>query len=533
MTATGARIRARSPSAPRRPCVAAARLMRLELRHNAMLWMLPVVGAVFWFVSYRKTMAMPPLWNLRASEFQGGVVIAFIVPVIGAAAWMGSREARRHMTDLMTASARPRWTRLLATWAATMTWTLAGYAICLAVVYGVTAHQASWGGPLWWPAAVAAASVVAYSALGFAAGTLLPYRLTAPLAGVASFFVVALSTQLITGGQSYWQISPVVAGPWENQQDAGVATFFPYVPDLSIAQLMFLAGVTLAVVSALALRGSGRRVRAAAAVIAAAGLLAAGTAVRLAGTGRLNDHGMIAIPALHDAASGRPIRFTPVCSRTAIPVCLNPAYAGYLRAVTASLAPVLSEIAGLPGAPVRVSQAPGTYQQGPGNSVTVRLAGPRRSGGVYRMLLPDQLQGPPLTVRQLASQARRTTSAEIIASLVGDGPGASEAQQAVAAALALDARLPEGAVLAAAGPPVPPGRIGRCDDRKAACRVAPGVKPGVRPSGGAVLSTTHESAPVAAAAGRFASLPIATQRAWLTAHLTALRAGQLRLGRLP
>jgi hypothetical protein len=57
----------------------------------------------------------------------------------------------------------------------------------------------------------------------------------------------------------------------------------------------------------------------------AAGLLAAGTAVVRAGTGKLDAHGMIAIPALHDTASDQPVRYTPVCSHTAIPVCLNPA----------------------------------------------------------------------------------------------------------------------------------------------------------------------------------------------------------------
>jgi hypothetical protein len=424
------------------------------------------------------------------------------------------------VTDLMTVSARSRWNRLLATWAATTTWALVGCLICLAVVYGVTARQASWGGPLWWPALVAAASLVVFSAIGFAAGTLLPYRLTAPLVGVASLFVLALSTQLITGGQSSWQISPIVAGPWESGPNAGAATFYPYAADLSIAQLMFLAGLVLAVLGALALPASGRRVQAAAAVVAVAGVLTAGTAVRLAGTGTLGENGMLAIPALHDAASDRQTRYTPVCSRTTVPICLNPAYAVYLPAVTAALAPVLSEIAGLPGAPIRVTQAPGTYQQGPGNSVLVRLADPHRGGDVYRMLLPDQLAGPPLTTGQLASQIRATTGTEIIASLVDDGPGASAAQQAVAAALATAARLPNDPLVAATGPSVPGGRFvhGHCDDRSAAC---------------GVFRASQESTSVSLASRRFAALPLGARRAWLTAYLTALRAGRITLGQLP
>ena len=84
-----------------------------------MVWLLPVVIALFWLTNYRKTMALPPLWSLRAASLQTGAVVDFAAPVTGAAAWMGSREARRHVTDLVTVTARPRWARQLTTWAAT------------------------------------------------------------------------------------------------------------------------------------------------------------------------------------------------------------------------------------------------------------------------------------------------------------------------------------------------------------------------------------------------------------------------------
>ena len=343
MTAVHAPATSRPRPATRRPGLAAARLLRLELRRNAMLWMLPVAAALFWFTAYRKAMAMPPLWNLRAQTMQSGALVAFVLPVVGAAAWMGSREGRHRTTDLVTITARPRSARLLATWAATTCWAIVAYLGCLAVLYGATAQQATWGGPLWWPAAVGAMSLPALSAVGFAAGTLVPGRFTAPLAAVAAFFALALSTQLIHGSQSYWQISPLVTGPWDTGSDAGVGTYYHYLPDLSIAQVMFLAGLTIAVLAALALPSGpgGRWLRRPAAAVTAAGLLAAGTAVALTGTGRMDPHGMIAIPALHDAANDRPVRFTPVCSHTAIPVCLNPAYASYLPAVATALAPVL------------------------------------------------------------------------------------------------------------------------------------------------------------------------------------------------
>jgi hypothetical protein len=35
------------------------RLLRLELRHNAMLWLLPVAFALFWYNGYQEIMALP------------------------------------------------------------------------------------------------------------------------------------------------------------------------------------------------------------------------------------------------------------------------------------------------------------------------------------------------------------------------------------------------------------------------------------------------------------------------------------------
>jgi hypothetical protein len=294
-----------------------------------------------------------------------------------------------------------------------------------------------------------------------------------------------------------------------------VATFYPYLPDLAIAQVMFPAGLTMALLASLALsRGSGgRRLRAAAAAVTAAGLVVAGTAVALAGTGKLDTHGMIAIPALHDAASDRPIRFTPACSHTAIPVCLNPAYASYLPVAVTALGPVLREIAGLPGAPVRISQAAATYGQGTGNSLSIGLAGPAMNGRppVLRLLLPSQLPGPAMTTSELAAQIRSTAGPEIVSSIVGASRSPSPAQQAVAAALV---RAP-GLLRPGSHPRSTPSAS---RERDPLSPLASGLAPG---------------SPAYAAAQRFAALAPSARHAWLVRHLTALRAGRITLAQLP
>jgi hypothetical protein len=276
MTAATAPAVPRPPHDAARAKVVPGRLLRLELRRNAMLWMLPVAAVLFWYNGYREIMAVPPMWDLRAMTLQNRLLLDFAIPVVGAAAWMGSREGRRGVADLLGITARPRWARQLTGWAATTCWALLGYLCCVAVVYVLTARQASWGGPLWWPAVVGAVAVPLLSAVGFAAGTLFPSRFTVPLVTVAAFFGLAFGTQAASGDHSYWQISPLTAGAFDIGADSGVATFYRYLPDLSIAQVMFAAGLTVAVLAVLGLpAGSGGRwLRGSAAVITVAGLAA-------------------------------------------------------------------------------------------------------------------------------------------------------------------------------------------------------------------------------------------------------------------
>jgi hypothetical protein len=176
---------------------------------------------------------------------------------------------------------------------------------------------------------------------------------------------------------------------------------------------------------------------------------------------------------------------------------------------------VLDQIAGLPGAPARISQAAATYRQEPGNSVAIGLTGPAVSGAppVFRMVLPAQLPGPAITTREQAGQVRATTGPAIVASVTGDGPGASLAQRAVTTALLMAAGV--------APQHLPPGPTAVGNSAQ-----------GSGASGGRYLGLAPGS-PAYAAAKRFAALPAAVRRGWLTQHLAALRAGRISLGQLP
>jgi hypothetical protein len=519
MTATAA-----APAKPRTPRAASAiplttaRLLWVELRHNAVPFILPLIAALLWFDSYRPSVTQPPLWALRTfwNMGQGHTIIDFGPFVAGVAAWMGSREGRRGMTDLITAAARPRWVAQLATWAATAIWAVGAYLLFVGVMFGIYIGQGVQGSPPWWWVAVGAVAVAAFSAAGFAVGAFFPSRFAAPLAALGSVLVLMMSSQTGFRDTSGWALILPTNSNGNYESPSGI--FYRYLPDLPIARMMLLAGIAAAAVGLLGLpAGAGSlRLRRAAAVVTLAGVALAGTAVGLATTARQAYDGIV-IPALHDAASDRPLSYTPDCGHAAgIPVCLNPAYRPYLPGVTASLQPVLAEMTGLPGAPVRVAQTAGPYTSSEGAfdapmSITGQPPVLGMPLGTVNLIGSSGFTDAPVTFTDFAGQLRTLAVHAFVGA--GAGPG-TPAQQAVQAALLQGAGIPFAAqpkLLGIAGLAPPPGG----------------------PAAGAGREAGPASKTVYAAARRLAALPPAARRDWLTAHLAALRPGQLTLAQLP
>ncbi|HEY3952416.1 MAG TPA: hypothetical protein VGM53_03515 [Streptosporangiaceae bacterium] len=512
--ATSAPVRRRAPRATSVVPRNALRLLRVELRRNAMPWMLPLIAVLFWFDSYRPSLSTAPLYGVRTfwNMGQGHTIGDFAPFVAGVAAWMGSRDGRRGLADLVTATARPRWAAQLATWAATAIWAVAAYLVFVGAMFAMYAHQGVGGTPPWWWVAVGATAVAAFSAAGFAVGACWPSRFAAPVAAFGTFLALAMSSKFGFSQTSGWALILPANSNGNFQTDSGI--FYPWLPDLPIARVMFLAGIAVAALglTGLPARAGGRRLRRAAAVLTLAGVASAGTAVGLARTARLSAHGMV-IPALHDAANDAPIRYAPACGLAAgVAVCVNPAYRRWLPDVTAALAPVLTEVAGLPGAPARASQAAAAYSSGEGGmGRPMTLGGQppvlRMSLGLLNMPGSCGFCNGPVATNQFAGQVRLAFGHTFVGAGIGSG---SPAQQAVQAALLQGAGVPfteQPKALAIAGLPMS----------------GPGGQNGPGPAAG----------PVYAAARRLAALPATTQHAWLTAHLAALRAGQLTLQDLP
>jgi hypothetical protein len=518
--ATGAPVRHLPPRTARAGPLTAARLLRLELRRNAMPWILLLIAALFWFDSYRPAATTAPIWVLRTfwSMGQGHSIIDFGPFVAGVAAWMGSRDGRRGTADLVTATSRPRYAAQLATWAATAAWAVGSYLAFVGVLFGVYAHERVQGSPPWWWVAVGAAAVTAFSAAGFTIGALFPSRFAAPLAAFGGFLVMTMSSQTGFSHTSGWAMILPTNSNGNYQPSSGI--FYPYLPDLPIARVMFLAGIAVVALGLPGLRASagGRSLRRAAAAVTVAGVALTGTAIGLAATARLERNGM-AIPALHNAANDRAIPYTPVCGRAArVPVCLNPAYRSIMAATAAALRPVLGQVAGLPGAPVRAVQVAGNYSATEGEAgqvMTISGHPPVLSMPLDAENLPGVFGG---TTTQFAEQVRLLFAHAFVGA--GNGAG-TPAQQAVQAVMLHGVGVPFAAqpkVLSGVGLP---SWAQTTLAASAAARHRPADGPG--PATG----------PVYTAARRLAALSPGARYAWLASHLAALRAGRLTLAQLP
>jgi hypothetical protein len=359
------------------------------------------------------------------------------------------------------------------------------------------------------------------------------------VAAFGAFLGVIVSSQNGFGDTSGWPLILPNNANGNYQPVSGI--FYPYLPDLPIARMMFLAGIAVAVLGVLGLpaRAGGPWLRRAAVVVTLAGVAAAGTASGLVRTARLTPQGT-AIPALHDAANDRPIGYTPVCAQAAgVPVCLNPAYRRYLPEIAADLRPVLAEVAGLPGAPARVAQVAGRYTRFQfeivsAQAVEVTISGRPKfvsaqavavtiSGRPPVLHVPlDEFNTLPSRTAGSAAQFDQELLLLSVHGFVGAGNGAgTAAQQAVQAALLQHGGIPFGAQLQALtilGLPY----WAQADIQGLVAADSTTTSPD-QPLAG----------PVYAAARRLAALPAAARHAWLAAHLAALRSGQLTPGQLP
>lgn len=497
----------------------APRIFRIEVRRSAFTWAIPLIGVLFFLDSFRTAADYPALWNLRASVVLNKFWPACVPLAAGFSAWAGSREGRRGVGDLLGSTARPAWTRQLASLAGTLAWVLTVFGAAVAVLYVTTARAATWGGPPVWPVVSGVVALTAVCALAFTLAALFPGRFTAPIVavGISVLMLAAFSQAVSEGGVSVASLSPDGLVP---ENDAGI--FYPVPPDAWIVQVLFFAGCALGAAGLLGLSpraggagwrggldlasGGGTRLRAIATAVFAAGVTLAVTGFGLAATAKQTSiMGVVEVPVLHGSASGTPIPYTPACADAAagFQVCVHPAYKNYLSEALNAFKPVIAELSGLPGMPVRAIEVPGQALPAvasQGNADGIVTGNPP----VYEFSMNNAITLVPDAARFRDGFRQDIVHAVIvgpIGRLTSDGaylPDAGTgAQQAVV----------DGLLQAVGSPPYP-----ACDPYAQRCARQPQVT---------------------AAAARFAALPAGARHAWLAARLAELQAGRISVVQVP
>ncbi len=506
-------------------------MLRLEVRHSAFVWCLPLLVVLFIYDPYRTAAGYPALWPLRSTVVLNKFWPNMVVFTAGFSAWAGSREGRRNVGDLLGTTARPAWTRQLCSLAGTACWVVAAFLAGVIAIYLRTSQQATWGGPPVAPVIVGVLGLCAVCAVAFTLGALFPGRFTAPIVAVALMIITLYAFRQAvgdTGGAAglIGVLSPDGGVPGD---DWGL--FAPVSVGVPVVQGAFLAGVVLAALGVLGLsaraggagwRGGrsavaagGARLRAVAGSAVAAGAALVAAACVLAGTANVADGtATLQIPLIDNALAGsQPIPYTPVCSaghgQSALTVCLHPAYRDYLPAVTMAFNQVLGELSGLPGLPDQASQvsAAAVPQWAQGMPGSAQL-----DGRTYKFALSGAVgwsSDPALIetdLRQDLTRAIIIGTGQVVTLPDGTRGWAlgRPAQQAVVYGLLK--------LLGTPAYPVPESLNGPAQ---------------------AGQSTPAQQAQVMAVAARFAALPAAARHAWLAANLTALKAGTITLAQVP
>jgi hypothetical protein len=456
------------------------RLLRIEARHNPAPLVLPLLGMLLWITPLAQDLTPVALWLDRSVDVEGSIQL--IGPfAAAAAAWTASREHRRDIGDLRASTSRNPWSVAAAAWLVSLGWMVAFYLTLCAVFLSVTATQATWGSPQWWPVIDGLVALIMFSAVGFAVGLWWRARFVTPLVAVGTLAVILGIRSATPGdrGAGIGLLSPIYPAFGLN-----ASVFYQPQPDLSMLKMVCYLGVLGIALGSTAWYFHADRppLRQAGAALLAAGLALTATAGGLDATARTDSHGVI-VPAFHDAAADHAVAYTPVCSRTPLPVCLHPAYDGgsEMTVLATIINKIIVPVLGVPGMPSRVTQVP---------DIKISLGGIQGDPPILA-IPPFIIHGTTLQPASFAMFFADSVALSLFVPARSPLVNASPAQRALALYLIRQAHDTADPHL------IPPDPA------------------------------------VTAAATRFAALNSGARTAWLTTHLTALRSGYITPADIP
>lgn len=176
-------------------------------------------------------------WGAVANYLNGITII--LGPVAGTVtAWVGGRERRLRVTELLAVTARPSWYRHATTVSALGVSTLAGFVLVASfAAAGAAPTSAFYRGDWGWAVVLSALGVLTCAAWGWAAGRVVSFRLTAPLVGVVLYVGNGVLAYL---SGTWHQLAPVA-----NLKFGDYARFLPAVVPLLVVWFLALAGAAL------------------------------------------------------------------------------------------------------------------------------------------------------------------------------------------------------------------------------------------------------------------------------------------------
>ena len=319
-----------------------AALLRIELRRSVALLALPLLLTVAWFIG-RGLMPTGLLVWLDTSNAIRNSVLTLIPLVGGLSAWTAIRNHRRGTGEMLATTPLSPASRDLATWAGTTLWGIAAYTLYACVLLALTLPNATWGAPSTGLLLVGLLTLVAGSALGYAAGYYLPNWFVPPIVAVLLFGAQIMPENLM----GYEMLSPVPS-------NLVYTDVFQKLPQATLPQSLWFGGMSCAALAAVALK-TRRKSPAYWSVLAGSVVAATVGAVMLVDP---TPPGYEASPDGYSYAPPppEPAPFEPVCQAGEIDVCLHPAYASLLPEVAEEIARVAEPLVGLPGAPTRAMQ---------------------------------------------------------------------------------------------------------------------------------------------------------------------------------
>ncbi|MFJ2740301.1 hypothetical protein ACIO3O_11585 [Streptomyces sp. NPDC087440] len=293
--------------------------LRSEFRRGLAPWAGATVAVTLTVLMAAKSGQWQGNWGETQSLLKTAATLIGGPLAVAAGCWQGGRERRRRTVELLSTASRGRCARTLVAVAPLVAWVLIGYAVALAASLLATLPYTHRGRPLVPYALTDLTFLASITVVGFVAGRVIPWRLTAPLLAACAY--------LGLGFPSYVSSDLRLLSPNEQVDTTHVPLWWQ--PLVMSAWTCGLAATLLVLYAAR------RRVLAVVPLVVA---VAAGTTVAQVGTGMWRH---VPTPGVR------------VCDYDTLPgICVDDPDRDLLPAIRAALAGLNSRVAELPDPPV-------------------------------------------------------------------------------------------------------------------------------------------------------------------------------------